>query len=345
MRFNLKETIKTISLSVVAIGAFMVDANAGANLDTIKKRGEILCGVTTGVAGFSIADSNGKWTGFDVDFCKAVASAVFGNANKVKYIPLTSQQRFTALQSGEIDILSRNTTWTMTRDTQLGLVFAGVTFYDGQGFLVEKKLNVKSAKELNGATVCMQTGTTTERNIAEYLNANKVKYKTVAIEEYAALKAAFIEGRCNVYSTDSSALAVLRVNDLKNPDEYVILNDIISKEPLGPAIRRGDDEWFSIVKWTYFALINAEEMNITSANIDTYKTSTLPAYKRFLGIDADFGKSMGVSADWSYQIIKQVGNYGEIYDRNVGKNSPLNIPRGLNRLWNAGGILYAPPIN
>lgn len=340
-----KTLLKTFAAAVLTATALWATPSfAGKTLDTIKERGAINCGVNVALAGFSMADSSGKWTGLDVDFCHAVAAALLGDANKVKYVPLSAQQRFTALQSGEVDLLSRNTTWTMSRDTQMGLVFAGVTYYDGQGFMVTKKSKITSAKKLANTTVCVQSGTTTEKNLADFFRSNKMPYKPVVIEDFAASVKAFVDGRCGVYTTDASGLAAIRANDVKNPDDYVILPELISKEPLGPVVRRGDDEWFSLVKWTYYALLNAEEAGITSANIDEFKTSADPNVKRLLGIGEDFGKSMGVSADWAYQAIKQAGNYGEIFERNVGEKTPLKLKRGLNALWSNGGLQYGMPV-
>jgi general L-amino acid transport system substrate-binding protein len=300
--------------------------------------------VNTGIAGFSQPDSKGVWRGIDVDLCRAVAAAVFGDANKVRYTPLTAQQRFTAVQSGEVDILSRNTTWTLTRDASLGLDFVGVTYYDGQGFMVPKKLNVTSAKNLKGADVCVQSGTTTEKNLNDYNKSNNLNMKPVVFEGLEASVKAFFSGRCQAYTTDGSGLASIRNKEASNPDDFVILPELISKEPLGPAVRRGDDEWFAIAKWVVFALIEAEEYGITQANVDKMKASTDPAVQRILGTGEDMGKLLGLDKEWAYRAIKAVGNYGEIFERNVGPKSALKLPRGLNNLWNKGGIMYAPPI-
>lgn len=313
-------------------------------VDTIKSRGQLICGVSTGLGGFSIADSEGNWTGLDVDICKAVAAAILGDANKVKYQPLSTQQRFTALQSGEIDILSRNTTWTLTRDTALGLNFAAITYYDGQGFMVPASLGVKSAKELDGATVCVQPGTTTELNLADYFRANNMKFTPVVIENLQELNAAFFSGRCDVYTTDASGLASTRKNDAPagKSDDYVILPEIISKEPLGPVVRHGDDQFFDIVKWVVFALIEAEEFGITSTNADEMAGSTTnPSIQRLLGATPGMGKNLGIDETWALNAIKAVGNYGEIWERNI---PVLGLPRGLNNLWTRGGIMYAPPV-
>jgi general L-amino acid transport system substrate-binding protein len=319
-------------------------AYAGKDLDAIKARGNLICGVTTGVAGFSLADSQGKWTGLDVDTCRAVAAAIFGDADTFKYVPTTAQQRFTALQSGEVDLLVRTTTWTLTRDTALGFDFTGVNYYDGQGFMVNKKLGVKSAKELNGATVCVQPGTTTELNLADYFRANKMTFKPVVIEKVEEVRAAFFAGRCDVFTTDASGLYSTRAANAPNPDDYVILPEIISKEPLGPLVRHGDNQFADIVRWTLFAQIEAEEYGITSKNVDEMMKSDNPAIKRILGVTPGMGKALGVDEKWVYNIIKQVGNYGESFDRNVGKDSPLKIDRGLNKLWTQGGLQYAPQI-
>jgi general L-amino acid transport system substrate-binding protein len=319
---------------------------AGKDLDTVRKRGELVCGVSTGVAGFSAADSQGRWSGLDVDICRAIAAAVLKDAGKVRFAPLTSQQRFTALQSGEVDLLSRNTTWTLTRDASLGLHFTAIVFYDGQGFLVPKSLNVKSAKALKGATVCVQSGTTTERNLSDFSRANNLNLKPVVFADFAATNAAYFGGRCQVYTTDASALASIRSKEAAKPDDHVILPELISKEPLGPAVRRGDDELFAIVRWVVFALIEAEELGITQANADQQrKDGGNPAVARLLGSGAeDSGKPLGLDREWAYRAIKAVGNYGEIFDRNVGPKTPVGLPRGLNALWSNGGLIYAPPI-
>jgi general L-amino acid transport system substrate-binding protein len=317
---------------------------AGQDLEAVKKRGSLICGVTTGVAGFASADSQGKWAGLDVDLCRAVAAAIFGDAGKLKIVPTTAQQRFTALQSGEVDLLARNTTWTLTRDTALGFDFTSINYYDGQGFMVPKKLGVKSAQELNGATVCVAPGTTTELNLADYFRANKMTFKPVVIEKLEEVRAAFFAGRCDVYTTDASALYSTRVANAPNPDDYIILPEIISKEPLGPLVRHGDNQFADIVRWTLFAQIEAEEYGITSKNVDEMMKSDNPTIKRILGVTPGMGKALGVDETWVYNIIKQVGNYGESFERNVGMGSPLKIDRGLNALWTKGGLQYAPPI-
>ena len=319
-------------------------ARAGVTLDKVKAAGQISCGVPTGVAGFGAPDSQGRWAGFDVDICRALSAAIFGVADKVKYVPLTAQQRFTALQSGEVDLLSNNTTDTLQRDTELGLNFAPVVFYDGQGFLVPKKLGVKSAKELNGATICVQPGTTTELNLADYFRANKMEFKPVVIEKRDEVLSAFFSGRCDVYTNDSSALNADRLSQAPNPDDYVILPERISKEPLAPVVRHGDDQWDDIVRWVVYALIEAEEKGITSKNVDEKLKSDEPYIKRMLGVTPGMGKALGLDEKWVYNIVKLVGNYGESFERNVGADSPLKIDRGLNKLWTQGGLQYAPPI-
>jgi len=317
---------------------------AGKTLDAVKARGEVICGVNTSGPGFSATDSKGRWQGLDVDMCRAVAAAVLGSGEKVKFVPLNSQQRFAALQSGEIDILSRNTTWTLTRDASLGIVFAGINYYDGQGFMVPKKLNIGSAKKLDGATVCVQAGTTSEKNVADYFGAHGMKYKSVVFDTAEAITSAFFAGRCQVYTTDMSDLAGARTKAPK-PDDYLILPQVISKEPLGASVRRGDDEWFEIVRWTQFALLEAEENGLTQANVDQQKsTNKDPGVQRILGVNEDMGKLLGLDAEWAYRIVKQVGNYGESFERNLGSKSPLNLPRGANNLWTKGGLMYAPPI-
>ena len=336
--------MKTISLlagavSIALCGVAM--AQAPSTLDAVKAKGHVQCGVNTGLAGFSQPDSKGVWKGLDIDLCRGVAAAVFGDANKVRYTPLTAVQRFTALQSGEIDILARNTTWTVSRDASLGMNFVGVNYYDGQGFMVPKKLNVTSAKQLGGATICVQPGTTTELNLSDYFRSNRMTFKPVVIEKLDEVLNAYFSGRCDVYTTDVSGLVSTRGTRAPNPADHLILPEVISKEPLGPAVRHGDDRWFDIVKWTLFATIEAEEMGLTSKNIDQQAGSKDPAVQRFVGATGDFGKMMGLDNRWAFNIIKQVGNYGESFESNL---KPLGFERGLNQLWNKGGILYAPPI-
>jgi general L-amino acid transport system substrate-binding protein len=330
--------------AALAMAAAAFPAHAGKTLDGVKSRGQLVCGVNTSGPGFSNADSQGRWTGLDVDFCRAVAAAVLGDAGKVKFVPLNSQQRFTSLQSGEIDVLSRNSTWTLTRDASLGVVFTGINYFDGQGFMVPKKLKIDSAKKMNGATVCVQAGTTSEKNVADYFGANAMKYKPVVFDTAEAITSAFFAGRCQVYTTDMSDLAGARTKAPK-ADDYVILPQVISKEPLGPSVRRGDDEWFQIVRWTLFAMIEAEENGLTQANVDEQKSANKdPGVQRFLGVSEDTGKLLGLDATWAYRIVKQVGNYGESFERNLGPKTPVALPRGVNNLWTKGGLMYAPPI-
>ncbi len=335
---------KQLVSAVAALGLVAVStASIAATLDDVKKKGFVQCGVSTGLPGFSNPDDKGNWTGLDVDVCRAVAAATLGDATKVKYIPLNAKERFTALQSGEVDILSRNTTWTLTRDGSLGLNFAGVDYYDGQGFMVSKELGVKSAKELDGAAVCIQAGTTTELNLADYFRELGMKYSPVVFDTSDQTVQGFEAGRCDVLTSDQSQLYALRIK-LANPDKAMVLPEVISKEPLGPVVRQGDDQWFNIVKWTMFALINAEEMGITSGNVDQMKSSTNPNVGRLLGTEPGQGKNLGLNDTWAYNIVKQVGNYGEMFERNVGAGSPLGISRGLNALWTKGGLQYAPPV-
>jgi general L-amino acid transport system substrate-binding protein len=331
----------------LALGALAAApaAMAGKTLDGVKSKGQLVCGVHTGLAGFSAADSSGKWTGLDVDVCRAVAAAVVGDGEKIKFVPLTAQQRFTALQSGEIDLLSRNTTFTLTRDASLGLNDTVVTYYDGQGFIVTKKGGIKSAKQFKNQTICVQSGTTTEKNLTDYSKANSLNIKTVVFEKEEAATAAYFAGRCVSYTTDASGLASIRNKVAANPADHVILPELISKEPLGPLVRRGDDEWFAIVKWVIYGLMEAEEYGITQANVDDLKTSSQdPAVKRILGNGEDMGKLLGLDKDWMVRAIKAVGNYGEIFERNVGPKSALGLPRGINNQWNKGGLMYAYPL-
>jgi general L-amino acid transport system substrate-binding protein len=337
--------MKKFSFMIAGVAGLLAASVAQAGtLEDVRAKGFVQCGVSQGLPGFSNPDDAGNWTGIDVDLCRAVAAAVFGDADAVKYTPLSAKQRFTALSSGEIDILSRNTTWTMTRDTQLGLNFAGVNYYDGQGMMVPKSLGVKSALELDGANICTNTGTTTELNITDYFRANGMSFNLVAFEKADEVVAAYDAGRCDVYTTDRSGLAAQRTK-LANPDDHMVLSEIISKEPLGPVVRQGDDQWFNVVRWTLNAMINAEEMGISSANVNklTYSDVT-PAEARFIGKEGKFGAELGLADDWAYQIIRQVGNYAESYDRNVGPDTPLKLDRGVNALWSKGGILYAAPI-
>jgi general L-amino acid transport system substrate-binding protein len=334
-------------LVAAAIAAVFIggeSAVAGPTLDKIKAAGGFSCGVPTGIPGYAQPDAQGVYSGFDIDICKALSAAIFGDPGKVKYVPLTAQQRFTALQSGEVDVLSNNTTWTLQRDTDLGLNFGPVVFYDGQGFLVPKKLGVKSAKDLNGATICVQPGTTTELNLADYFRANKMEYKPVVIEKIDEVYAAFFSGRCDVMTGDGSALAAQRVGRASNPDDYMILPERISKEPLAPVVRHGDDQWHDIVDWVVYALIQGEESGITTANVDDMLKSDDPGIKRMLGVTPGMGKALGLDENWAYNEIKMVGNYGEIFDRNIGMGSPMKLERGYNNIWTKGGLLYAMPI-
>ena len=342
---NLKPVQALVSGVCAAIGLSALPAHAGKTIDAIKARGQLVCGVSTGLAGFSAADSQGNWSGLDVDVCKAIAAAMLGDASKVKWVPLSAQQRFTALQSGEIDILSRNTTWTLTRDASLGMSFTGTTYYDGQGFMVTTKSKIKSAKSLKGATVCVQSGTTTEKNLTDYSRANNLGIKPVVFEKLEATNAAYFAGRCLAYTTDASGLASIRNKEAKDPKEHVILPELISKEPLGPSVRRGDDEFFAIAKWVVYALVEAEDYGVTQAKVDELaKSTTDPGIGRLLGTSEDTGKLLGLDKEWAARAIKAVGNYGEIFERNVGPKSALGLPRGMNNLWSNGGIMYAPPV-
>jgi general L-amino acid transport system substrate-binding protein len=342
---GLRRRVTALAVTLAAVlGLVLVaphPAQAGQNLDAIKSKGALRCAVNSGLAGFSAPDSKGVWTGIDVDFCKALAAAVLGDANKAQFVPSNTQNRFTLLQSGEVDILTRNTTWTSSRDATLGGVFLGTWFYDGQGFMVKKALGVKSAKELNGATMCVQPGTTTELNVSDYFRANKMQFKPVVINDIAQIQQAFFSGRCDVFTTDISGLAsTRRIAD--KPDDYVILPEAISKEPLGPMIRKGDWELFTLGRWLLFGLIEAEEYGVNAANVDKLKAESKdPNIQRLVGTSGDVGKSLGLDNDWLVRALKAVGNYGEVYERNIG---PLAIPRGVNALWNKGGAMYAPPI-
>ncbi|KAB2875558.1 MAG: amino acid ABC transporter substrate-binding protein [Bauldia sp.] len=337
--------MKRLIAPIVAGAAFALlagAANAGT-LDDVKAKGFLQCGVNTGLIGFAQPDDQGNWSGFDVDFCKAVAAAIFNDVTKVKYTPLTAKDRFTALQSGEIDLLSRNTTWTMSRDTSLGLAFGVTTYYDGQGFMVRKSLGVTSALELSGAAVCVQSGTTTELNLSDYFKVNNMTLNPVVFEPLPETEAAYDSGRCDAYTTDASGLYATRLK-LSAPDDHIILPEIISKEPLGPVVRQGDEQWFNVMKWVGFALLNAEELGVTQANVEDMKASENQSIRRLVGVDGTFGEAVGLGNDWAANAIKAVGNYGEIFDRNIGTGSKLGIARGLNALWTKGGIQYAPPI-
>ena len=327
----------------LALAMFSQISAQASTLDDIKSRGTVECGVNEGLSGFSIADSNGNWSGMDVDFCRALSAAIFADETKVNFTPLSAKDRFAALQSGKVDVLSRNTTWTAERDTTLGLQFSVTTYYDGQAFLVRRSLGVVSALQLGGAAICTQTGTTTELNVADYFRVNKMQYEVVAFETGEHLVAAYNKERCDAFTADASRLYAERLK-LSNPDEHVVLPEIISKEPLGPVVRQGDDQWFNLVKWVHFAMVNAEELEVSAVNIEEMRLSNNPAVKRLLGLEGDFGKNLGVGNEWAFNVIKLVGNYGEVFEKNVGANTPLGIARGVNALWSKGGIQYAPPI-
>jgi general L-amino acid transport system substrate-binding protein len=328
---------------LVIVAGLSAQSATAQTLKTVKDRGMLSCGVSQGLPGFSSPDDKGTWTGLDVDVCRAIAATIFNDPTKVKFVPLSAKDRFTALQSGEIDVLSRNTTWTLSRDTTLGANFTGVTYYDGQGFIVKKSLKVNSALELNSASVCVQTGTTTEQNLADYFKGNNMKYEVIAFGTADEAVKAYESGRCDVFTTDVSGLYAERLK-LANPADHVVLPEVISKEPLGPMVRHGDDQWFDLVKWVLFAMINAEELGITQKNIDEMVKSDKPELKRAFGTDGNLGEQLGLTKDWVIRIVKAVGNYGEAFDRNVGGGSKLGIARGLNQLWTKGGIQYAPPI-
>ena len=337
----MKRVLTTVAFAA-AVG-LAASAASAQTLNAVKSRGMVNCGSNTGLAGFGIPDAQGGWTGLDVDACRAIAAAIFGDANKVKFVPLTAKDRFTALQSGDVDVLARNTTWTSSRDTSLGLNFTGINYFDGQGFIVRKTLKVNSALELNDAAVCVQQGTTTELNLADYFRANKMRLKTVTFATLDEAVGAYNSGRCDAYTTDASGLYSARLK-LAKPDEHLVLPEIISKEPLGPAVRHGDDQWQDVVKWTHYAMLNAEEMGVSKANVDEMLKSENPDVKRLLGTEGNYGEQLGLTKDWAYRIVKHVGNYGESFERNVGQGSPLKIARGLNALWTKGGLQYAPPI-
>jgi len=345
--FKYLKQLTSLVAMVAVLFTFTTESMAAKKSKTLKntqKKGFVRCGVSQGLPGFSNADAAGNWTGVDVDVCRAVAAAVLGDANKVKFTPLSAKERFTALTSGEIDILSRNTTWTLSRDADIGLTFVGVNFYDGQGFMVRKDSGITSTSQFkNGISACTNIGTTTELNMRDFFNSKGISYTPVAFEKADEVVAAYDAGRCDVYTTDQSGLYAQRLK-LTNPADHTVLPEIISKEPLGPVVRQGDDQWFNLVKWTHFAMVNAEELGITSANADEMKNSDNPAIKRVLGVEGEFGAALGVGNDWAYNIIKQVGNYAETFNRNVGPDTPLAISRGTNDLWSKGGLQYAPPI-
>jgi len=330
--------------TILALAVILAAQSASAQtLQTVQDRGILNCGANGTLAGFGLPDAQGNWTGLDVDVCRAVAAAIFNDASKVKFVPLSAKDRFTALQSGEVDLLVRNTTWTLSRDTSLGLNFTGVDYYDGQGFMVHKALKVNSALELNGASVCVQQGTTTELNLADFFRAHNMQLKSVTFATANEAVKAYDAGRCDAYTSDASGLYAERLR-LSNPNDHIVLPEIISKEPLGPAVRHGDDQWFDIVKWVLFAMLNAEELNLTQNNVDEMVKSSNPEIRRFVGTEGNYGEQLGLTKDWAVRIIKLVGNYGESFERNVGQGSPLKIDRGLNKLWSKGGIQYAPPI-
>jgi general L-amino acid transport system substrate-binding protein len=337
--------MKRVSLVVTLALAAGLTAQAASTqtLKTVKDRGQLSCGVSQGLPGFSTPDDKGNWTGLDVDICRAIAAAIFNDASKIRFVPLSAKDRFTALQSGEIDVLSRNTTWTLSRDTSLGANFTGVTYYDGQGFMVKKALKVNSALELNSASVCVQQGTTTEQNLADYFKGNNMKYEVIAFGTNDEAVKAYESGRCDVFTTDVSGLYADRLK-LASPADHVVLPEVISKEPLGPMVRHGDDQWFDIVKWTLYAMVTAEELGMTQKNVDEMAKSDKPEVKRAVGTDGNLGEQLGLTKDWLVRIVKAVGNYGESFERNVGAGSKLGIARGLNQLWSKGGIQYAPPI-
>jgi general L-amino acid transport system substrate-binding protein len=328
--------------AALAVAGTAATASAGT-LDTVKARGQLVCGVNYGLLGFAIADSSGRWSGFDVDFCRAVAAAIFGDAGKVEYVPLSAAERFDALKSSKIDLLARNSTWTMSRETEFGLTFVGTSYYDGQGFLVRRAANVNSALELGGSKVCVQAGTTTEVNLVDYFTANHMDYSTVVTASPDESIAAYGDNRCSVVTSDVSQLYALR-QKLSDPGEHVILPEVISKEPLGPVVRQDDAKWATLVKWVHFALLDAEELGVGSATIDQALASNKPAVRKLVGLDGAFGPGLGLDKEWAVRMIRAVGNYGEIFDRNLGSESALGIPRGMNQLWNLGGIQYAPPI-
>ena len=329
--------------SLAASAALDVSAASAQTLKTIKDRGAVNCGVSEGLYGFSSRDDKGAWTGFDVDMCRALAAAIFNDPSKVQYSPLDASARFKVLQSGNIDVLSRNSTWTMSRESELGLIFAGITYYDGQGFLVPRSLKKDSALDLDGTKVCVQVGTTTELNLADHFRSNKMKFEPVNAQTVEEAVKGYDSGRCNVFTADVSSLHAIRLR-LSKPDDHVILPDVISKEPLGPAVRQGDMQWFNIVKWVNYAMINAEELGVTSQNVDEAMKSDKPDVRRLVGNEGSYGEQIGLTKDWAARIVKHVGNYGEVFERNVGIGSRLAIPRGINQLWNVGGIQYAPPI-
>ena len=341
----MKRVVTTLKMTVLgaALALGLSGASSAQTLKKVQDRGSLICGVSQGLPGFSNPDDKGNWTGFDVDVCRAVAAAIFNDASKVKFSPLNAKDRFEALKSGEIDVLARNSTWTSSRDASQGIIFTAVNYYDGQGFMVRKSLKVNSALELNGASMCTQTGTTTELNLADYFRANNMKYEVIAFVTADETVKAYEAGRCDAFTTDVSQLYAEKLK-LANPADHVILPEIISKEPLAPAVRRGDEQWLVLVRWVQFAMLDAEELGVSSKTVDEALKSPQPEIKRLVGVDGTFGEQLGLTKDWVVRIVKQVGNYGESFDRNVGSGSKLGISRGLNRLWTKGGIQYAPPI-
>jgi general L-amino acid transport system substrate-binding protein len=338
--------MKRIFRGGALVSLFLILSGLAARADTLedtRRRGALACGVNTGLAGFGLPDDRGQWRGFDIDYCRAVAAAIFDDPGKVRYIPLSGKDRFTALQSGEIDVLSRNTTWTQSREAGQGLLFTGINYFDGQGFLVRKSLGIDSAAKLNGASICAQQGTTTELNLADYFRSHGLKAETVVFGSGDEALKAYEAGRCDAYTTDGSALYAQRLK-LASPEDHVVLRDTISKEPFSPVVRQGDDRWFNLVKWVQFAMLDAEELGVDSHNVDAMRQSTNPEIRRLLGVEGDYGAGLGLTSDWAVRILRAVGNYGEVFERNLGKDSPLKIPRGLNALWREGGLQYAPPV-
>lgn len=333
---------KTLTVLVCGFLA-SVSAVSAATLDDVKKKGQLACGTNPGLAGFAVVDNQGKWTGFDIDFCRAISAAIFDDPDKVRYAPLTAKDRFTAVQSKDVDVLIRNTTWTMSRDVTLGLNLGPVNYYDGQGFIARASLGIKSAKELEGASICVQQGTTTELNLADFFRTNNLKYEPVTYGSAVEAVKAYDSGRCDAFTSDASALYAERLR-MTNPDEHIVLPDIISKEPFATVVRHGDDQWFDLVRWTVFAMINAEELGVTQANLDEQLKSENPEIRRLLGVEGNFGEGIGLPADWVVRIIRHIGNYGEVFERHLGPSTPLKIDRGLNKLWNKGGIVFAPPV-
>lgn len=333
------------TLLAAALLIVSLPASAGRTLEGVRQHGRIACGVSSGLAGFSALDSAGEWRGLDADFCRALAAAVLGDPGKVRWMPLNAQQRFTALQAGEVDVLSRNTTWTLTRDASMGLHFAAITYHDGQGFMVPARSGVRSVRQLKGAEVCVQSGTTSEKNLTDFVRAQGIRMRPIVFESYEASLKAFFSGRCQAYTTDVSSLAAIRDKEARQPGDYAILPELISREPLGPAVRRGDDEWFAIVKWVAYALIEAEALGVNRANVETMRSSADPAVQRLLGTGGeDSGRLLGLDREWAYRAVRAVGNYGDVFERNLGAGSPLKLPRGANALWTQGGLMYAPPI-